>query len=378
MLAHAVEAEPLDPCHVRAERLVGWRGVDTVRPIALIQHLALVNGAAVEQDLPPRDRYLPQPGVGVHAVYHRIAPHQAQVQVVECRRIRVPQALLAHGQHPAGPALDLYHRCAHRTTIQRRIDVQAQTGGTSSSHLRDEPEPAGRQIRDDAAPLQKRPLRRSTDWLQPHRLPDTGGGGEPVGAVRLGILLAARLLLARPILAAHHQDVLAILSISERGAHIEGEGRVAALVPAQEVAVQPDLRAEIGGANVEQHPPAAPRRWAMERPAVPHHRVDGTVADARERGLVRERHDDAPLRRRLRQPLHPVRAQPHIAVVEHEGPRPVETQPLLPAELRPRVFRSGYVTNGGHRSAQSRSRYARCFSASRRLRPLNCASWAAT
>ena len=128
--------------------------------------------------------------------------------------------------------------------------------------------------------------------LQPHRLPDAGGGRVP-DAAGLAHLLAARLRAGVGRVPDRHDHLLLAAGL-ERVGDVEAEGVVAAAVLADLLAVDPDRRLPVHRAEVQQHAPALPvpagtsnvrryqsRSFSLDRL---HH--------ARQGRLDRERHED--------------------------------------------------------------------------------------
>jgi hypothetical protein len=127
---------------------------------------------------------------------------------------------------------------------------------------------------------------------------------------------------------------------------------VAALVARDEPAVDPDLRAIVDGAEVENCPLSGCSRRALECARVPDDVVEVRVPYARERRLDAERDDDrfrerpvALVERRCRDVL-PAGSSADVGVVEREAPPAVEVDPAVAAQLGPRVFGPGKLLGG--------------------------------
>ena len=173
--------------------------------------------------------------------------------------------------------------------------------------------------------------------LQPHRLPDAGRAVVPDGVGLLGASPACRaagtVVRASPRLAPRRPGR------RRRGTgrgDVEGERRVAALVLADAVAVDPDGGAVVDGAEMRagcgrRRRPAAPRHDA----AVPDDGVVAGLVDARERRLRRER----ARRSRGRRP-------PPGRTTTPRAPRP-RRRGRTPTDRRARSTRRGRTADGG-------------------------------
>jgi len=113
------------------------------------------------------------------------------------------------------------------------------------------------------------------------------------------------------------------------------EGRVAPLVGADGLSVEPAARLPVGGAHHEEDPPPAPALRYPQRPRVP--RDVGLVRDARQLRAPGERHLD-PERKRLGGRSEPALALARGVPVEAKGPLAVQVDPLRALEVGPRVL----------------------------------------
>jgi hypothetical protein len=158
-----------------------------------------------------------------------------------------------------------------------------------------------------------------------------------VGFARDG-LFTTRLLRVLSILDAQSQAVHALIHIRR---DIEVEGHVPALIVSDLVAVDPERRAVINCAEVEQQVvPAPPLLGNLEGSRVPDDLVDALVVDSRKLGLVRERDVDAAFER---QAVVPAELTPALRVVEGKLPLAVQVHPLCADELWAWVFGPGDV-----------------------------------
>lgn len=76
MLARAVEAEALGSLYVGAESVVGGRGQQPPRPVALVQHHRQVGGLPVQEHAPVPQLDAAQPGIRPDLVHDLIATQQ--------------------------------------------------------------------------------------------------------------------------------------------------------------------------------------------------------------------------------------------------------------------------------------------------------------
>ena len=214
MLPHEVEAHRLRGLDVRAQGVVARRGVDAVRPVALVEHAAQEARLVVDDDLgvAPVDR--PPPGVGLDEV----AGLRLDLDRVEDRRLGAPAAV-----EPL-----------------RRADVH--DGRLARLHA-DGENAVGIDAGVDAADV------RVGDGLEAHGLPDPGGPRVPDAAARP--LLAARLRALGGILDVDHELVLCG---GIEATEVEAEARVAAGVGAGVAAVDVHRRAPVDGPEAQQHP----------------------------------------------------------------------------------------------------------------------------
>ena len=119
VLADAVEAELLHGFDVPAQRLLGRRGVEAVRPESLVQRAGLEDELAVEQRagnaLPVlAQRDLAHAEVAGHRINGLAAGFQGHAEVIQMRRIGGPELGIRDGEleFRAGGAADLGDRLA--------------------------------------------------------------------------------------------------------------------------------------------------------------------------------------------------------------------------------------------------------------------------
>jgi hypothetical protein len=160
------------------------------------------------------------------------------------------------------------------------------------------------------------------------------------------VLLAARLRgVVRVVLGAHDDRVIRVAG--DVLGHVEGEGRVAALVLADERAVDPHAGAVVDRAEVQEHAGRAVRPAGLreirrrDRAGVPDHPVEAGLGDAGGLGLRREGDED---RLRVAEAGRPALREAGVRVVVAERPRAVEVRPVRAHDLRARV---GAVLPGG-------------------------------
>jgi len=161
--------------------------------------------------------------------------------------------------------------------------------------------------------------------LEIDRLPDALGG--PVS------LLALELEVVRGVI--HPQDELLILTPLDVGCQFELERRVAALVRAQRLAVDPALRQPVACADHHEHALAFPRLGHFHGALIP---ADiRLVLEAGELRAPRKRNGD--LVGKLRLATGPPRALADVVLVEAELPDAIEVLPVGAFKIRPGMFR---------------------------------------
>ena len=114
--------------------------------------------------------------------------------------------------------------------------------------------------------------------FEPHGLPDAAGARvKDAGGFQLPILFAARnVAVGRWVFGAHGESVRAGL---QQARDVQLEGRVAALMPSCQPAVDPYHGAVIDGVEMQQHAAAFPGFRDGETTPVPGPRVEGGIAD---------------------------------------------------------------------------------------------------
>ncbi len=170
------------------------------------------------------------------------------------------------------------------------------------------------------------------DRLEPYGLPDAAGWRVP-DAVRLANLFAAGLGVGIGWVPGG-DDQFVLGGRVDRVGDIEAEGIIAAAVPAHFAAVDEHYCLVVHRAEMEQDSLALPLGGQFERAPIPDSLVLADRAhDAGQRGLDRERHQDAILEGGPRS----------LFAGDCEVPEAVEVQPVLARHLRPRVFGEGIL-----------------------------------
>ncbi len=100
--------------------------------------------------------------------------------------------------------------------------------------------------------------------------------------VTLPVLLPSRLHQIVRIVERAHDDFLLRIAGQERR-HIDGEGRVSALVRPGQPPVDPDGRGMVDRAEVQQQPIASGEAWCHDCASVPTRAIESCVADAAQR-----------------------------------------------------------------------------------------------
>ena len=254
--SRAVEACRHRQLHVPAQRVVGGRGVDAVRIVALVKHEPLVHGLMVDLD---------RVAVHAHVAHAEIRRHRVRacrdLQIVEVRLPDVPQHRLRYVQ-PQRRVFAAYLACRGRDLfaaerrlrrdgidrgrlalegddhihIRRRLQLHVAEGDLSAVDARGD--------------LQARNI-ALRHIFHPHRLPDTRGAR--VGAA--GIVVAVVDLLARRLEGVSavvlREDGDPVLAGGHSFRDVKRERRVAADVIADLLTVDVDLAAVIDSAEME-------------------------------------------------------------------------------------------------------------------------------
>jgi hypothetical protein len=137
---------------------------------------------------------------------------------------------------------------------------------------------------------------------------------------------------------------------------VEAEGRVAAFVAADLLALHPHRRPVVDGTEVQDQPVASEVGGVgllhRDDAAVPHDRVLGLVPDAGQPGLRWERYEDLPVERGGA--VLPALGQPHSRVVVGERPGSTQVRPPVPHQVRPRIALVHLGWGGRQRGGSSR------------------------
>ena len=105
VLAQHVEAHVLHELDIKNHRLVRWRGIQTVRPVALIEYAVMIIRPAVKQQTRRAVFILSHPdrSHGKRGIYRII--FRAQLGIVQKRGLRRPQAQILRANIGAGLAI---------------------------------------------------------------------------------------------------------------------------------------------------------------------------------------------------------------------------------------------------------------------------------
>ena len=339
MLARAVVAKVQRVLKVQLDRLVAGRGDVAVRPVALIQDQALIQRIVVQVDPAFLHLNLAHAEVGIDAVYRRAVLEDADLEVVQIRRARLPdvdriQISLDDQIHRhAGDAVRAVDDdLAPQLAFERDGQLQIQRTGRALIQ---------RDLRGKHMVVN---IRRDVDILEAvladsfhiDGLPDAGNRRIPAAHQAFGpVLLAARLGTVRIVLHAHAQIVFAILELS---GDIQRKRRIAALMLADHLTVDIDAGLEIHRAKAQQNALALHFSRDFERTAVPDHRMN-RIRRAKAAGLGLIGKGNGDLQRQLRTRIHPAGADAFILIVKSELPDAVEIQKRLADKIRPRVLR---------------------------------------
>ena len=311
VLAQHVEAHVLGQLDVIDERVVARRGVEPVRPVALIEQAVVKIRLAVEKQaahavLVCLDAALAHGKVAVD----RVVPER-HAEGVERRVLRRPGAERLH-RHVRR------HTRREREALSLQIDHALAGALNGDLHLMRVEQRRHAQGMDIV-------LRHA---LEPDRLPDAALRRVP-DAVRVQRLLAARELgLIRRVAHAHEDRVF----LGQHLGDVHRERQVAARVRGQLHAVAPHGRDLIDRAEVQQYAADIESVRQRDRADVP--QVFLRLQDASHTGqlaLGREGHEDRAvgLRRLLR------------ARRDRVAPRAVEIQVAVAHHLRPGILRQG-------------------------------------
>ncbi len=341
--AHAVEAERLDQLHLAAKRVVGGRGQMRLRVVALLQHEAQVVWPAVEEETAVGESRTAEPRVAQEVVRRGVLlTFQCELRIYEVWSAGRPKNLIAvHRERPwlerdvAAKlcALQTVRVVAKNDVIQQEADAElARTLGVAvEGDLQAEHTSIQVGGPPDACDI------RLGHGFEPDGLPDAGGAVVPdAPGTGLPKLLAARLCeVGRLVLRADDQHLL-FLTGSEGRRDVSGEWRVPALVPGDELPVEPDVCRVVYRAEVQQQPPGAVFGLEGECSAIPDNRVELGISDSACLRLRREGDEygavvDLGV-------VDPVLVEPDVRVVVRELPRAAQIYPSLASELWPGVI----------------------------------------
>ena len=226
-------------------------------------------------------------------------------------------------------------RCRRRAACRRRVNV-------TSSRRSSRGAPSTHDLEADLPPLEvRRPADRRRSQvarhrLHPDRLPDAGRARVPDRVrLELPVLLAARLgEVVRVVLGAH--DDLACARRRTRSRDVERERRVAALV-SPTAAVDPDGRAVVDGAEVEDQSLLARSRRELDRASIPAAAIETGIGDAARPRFGRKGHPDASV------PDNLGGRGPAGRRIQGKVPVSIERVPGSPPQLRARIAATARV-----------------------------------
>src|SRR5918993_6102678 len=181
--------------------------------------------------------------------------------------------------------------------------------------------------------------------LEPDGLPDPGRPGveDPLGLLFPVLLAPGDGHVSTWVFGPHDHDVLAC----ECMRHIGRERSVAAFVGRYLRTINPDRRAVVHSAEVEQETLVASGR-VFEGASIPNDVVERRLSDAGELRLVAIGNGDLTFERRIVRAqgrdvrVLPTVGKPGVRIVESEAPLAVQVCPVLATQLRARVLGSWY------------------------------------
>ena len=338
MLADHVKAEVPGFGNIEAECLVRRRGIQPVRPPALVQRTILEMRRPIEADTLKalgvthfRDRA--EGSIALHRIQQFPVPLQADFHGIQVRRIRGPQLRLRDLQ-PDRLSRNGLGRCHHGTfrvsnTIahgafpyrNHRLVSRLSLGG------KDGKVEAGK-IRRNRVTLHMGLRHR----LQPHTLPDARHRGVP-DAGRIGNLLSTRLqVIIRAVQHPHFQGLFPTLQVRR---NVKAESRIAAGMGAHVLAVEPYIGLPVHRPKMEEDL-LLPALGQLESGAVPEGFISPWVTSHSGEGRLRaERHQDAAFR------------LGELLSLRQDGivPKSVERQPVLPHQHGSGILRQ-YILRG--------------------------------
>ena len=323
MLANHVETEPLHFRDVKAQCLVRRRGVDAIRPEALIERAGLKHRLAVQQHgretfLVFAERNLSHPEVtGDFIAAH---PH---FQIVEERIFRRPEMRVRDWKFQLIARLATDAR-DFLVTVERD-DFNIRCGRRAAGIYRD-PQTSCIHVRN-----QLQVLDGSGDHgFKPHRLPDARARrvGDAAGLGDLvEILFAERLSRAGRV--EHRHDQFIFRAGLQRIGNVERERIITSSVFTDGTTIDENLRLPIHRAKVQQQSFAVREFGRRERAAIPEALlIRQRLLHAGQRRLNRERHENF-----SRECFRPGRRHRLNGVI----PQPVQIDPIFPHHLRARI-----------------------------------------
>jgi hypothetical protein len=339
--AEAVQADLPGAQHLVADERVGGEGVEAVGMVGLVERELDVHRLVVERDVAMvgagevDHRDLAHAEVRLHDVRRRPGAAHARLDLVEERVVQGPEPGLGDGDVELDAALaprDLPFHRGHAASLERQ--AQREVLGRRFA----QPGVHGHLLRVDVGRELKVAEHGAPARLQVGRLPDAAG---------VAVALLA-LELERAVHVVHAEDQALRRARTRVRRQLELERRVAALVLAELLSVEPGGGVPVGGADDQEHAPSLPGRGDLDRARVP---ADlRLVGDARQRGSPREGHGDG--QRELRLPLRPGLGQPLVRRIEAERPGAVEVHPRRALEVGARVLRQRNLLLGSCRGRE--------------------------
>src|SRR6266702_3647614 len=310
VLARPVEAERLRELDVVTEIGVGCGRVPTAGKVSLVQHQSLNVGLAIQQETPVARPDRAQPEITFDSIEVAAAiVHEPDRELIEHRTLRTPAVHFRKGQSttpvPSGTRAD-------GPSLPGDVELDAGI-------------PIGRShLELQRALVEPGPEAEGADmtlrhWLEPDRLPDAGRGRveDPFRFLLPCLFAPWQAAIGCRVVGPHHQLVV---PATRHGGDVDAERGVAALVPRHLDVIDPDGRRVIDRTKMEDQPI---RVRAGEATPVPDGIVERALADARERGLIGEGHDDRSI---------------EVGCVKAELPGAIEARPMPPAQPRARVL----------------------------------------
>ena len=274
--AGAVEADGLGALDVGFEFGVGGSSPDTPGVETLVEDEAQEDRFVVEEEFFPLDVELAQAGVRGDLIDYPVAVEQFKAQLVKMRIGAAPGVWMVHLQGQGG-------RTAGGSLSGGDFSICVCQDGPEGLAVDgvlerwNEHEAGGVQVGEDADGVDA----AVGHGFEPDGLPDAGGAGVVTAArVQVRALFTAGLQSrAHVIPSADDQLIVAVL---QRPGDVEAEGGAAAVVAADELAVDPGAAVVVDGAEVEKDALVLPGGGNVEGAMVPDGGDEVGIGDAGE------------------------------------------------------------------------------------------------